>query len=194
MNKFENSISKDELNKKPIIQFQGNIVLVDNYEDEKKAFNDLNNTSILGFDTETKPSFKKGKKNKVALLQLSTNQNAYLFRMHKHIPLLIFDLLENNSIVKVGAAIRDDLIGLQKYNKFKAANFVELQDYVNHFNITDKGLKKLSAIILGARISKSQQTSNWENKTLTEAQLIYAATDAWVCLEIYNKLNSLNNG
>ena len=191
-NKFEPTISKEELYQKPLIHFDGRIHIIDNPVEAKNAIIELKKYKIIGFDTETKPSFKKGIKNKIALLQFATDNDAFLFRIFKYFPQEIIEILESDFITKIGTAIHDDIKGLQKYKRFNPDGFVELQDFVKKFNIENNGLKKLSAIVLGSRISKGQQTSNWENQELSEAQLKYAATDAWICLEIYNKLNSFN--
>ena len=174
-NKFEPTISKEELYQKPLIHFDGRIHIIDNPVEAKNAIIEL-----------------KGIKNKIALLQFATDNDAFLFRIFKYFPQEIIEILESDFITKIGTAIHDDIKGLQKYKRFNPDGFVELQDFVKKFNIENNGLKKLSAIVLGSRISKGQQTSNWENQELSEAQLKYAATDAWICLEIYNKLNSFN--
>ncbi|MFC2086757.1 3'-5' exonuclease [Bacteroidota bacterium] len=193
-NSFKNTISNEEINELPLVKFEGNIHIIQDSRVLKKALKILEKKKILGFDTETKPSFKKGKKNNVALLQLSTCKDAYLFRLnYMGLPEELACFLENHSIAKVGAAIKDDLKELQHLRKFEANNFIDLQKFVKDFGIENNGLKKMSAIILHKRISKSQQTSNWENNPLTQAQINYAATDAWICFEIYNKLISMNN-
>jgi ribonuclease D len=122
-------------------------------------------------------------------LQLSTENDAFLFRLNRiDLTPEIKNLLQDETITKVGAAIKDDLKGLKELSDFNPGGFVELQDYVKAFDIQPNGLKKIAAIVLGIRISKSQQVSNWENPSLTESQLLYAATDAWVCGAIYDKL------
>lgn len=183
------SISKEELNELPVSAFMGKIVLVEQESDVKKAIHFLNNQQRLGFDTETRPTFKKGRMNKVALLQLSTDDTAFLFRLNKMgLSKDLTGVLSNPCIVKTGVAIKDDLKDLRALTDFEPAGFVELQEKVKEFEIENFGLKKLSGLLLGFRISKAQQTSNWEAEQLTEAQLKYAATDAWVSLGIYNKL------
>ncbi len=190
--KYVETITKEEINKLPIKSFEGEIIVIDTPGDEKLVVEELMREKVLGFDTETKPSFKKGvsNQNKVALLQLSTSTKAYLFRLNK-IPLSneIAGILSNKNIKKVGVALNDDVKVLQHLNNFKPSSFVELSEYVNQFNIVNNGLKKLAGIVLEVKISKAQQLSNWEKDILTEGQLRYAATDAWACLEIYNKLN-----
>jgi len=152
----------------------------------------IQNINIFGFDTETRPSFKKGRLNKTALVQLATSDIAFLFRINlTGIPDLLVEILENSDIIKVGVALRHDLISLQKIRSFSPGGFIDLQQHVEQFGIRDKGLRKLTANILGLRLVKGQQTSNWESKTLIQTQLEYAATDAWVCYEMYNKLSRI---
>ena len=177
----------DEL---PLIQFEGQITLIESKEDYQSSVDYLSKQKILGFDTETKPAFKKGTYNEVALLQLSTEDRAFLFRLNKiGLPNGLKNILENADIQKIGVAIRDDIKALQKLNHFKPGGFIELQDHVKDFGIQDFSLKKLSAIVLGYRISKSQRITNWEAPDLSEAQQIYAATDAWISHRIFESLN-----
>jgi ribonuclease D len=151
-----------------------------------EAVNYLKNQPILGFDTETRPTFKKGQNHQVALLQLSTADEAFLFRtnMIGLTPGLI-KILSTPSILKIGAAIRDDIKILQRIAPFKPYGFVELQELVKSYGIENFSLKKLAAIVQGVRISKSQRLSNWESHVLSEQQQIYAATDAWISYLIY---------
>lgn len=189
---FQKSITKEEVNQMPLQAFEGEIVLVDRLEDVQEAVQFLEQFPILGFDTETRPSFKKGKVNDVALLQLAADSRTFLFRINKiGLPQELITLLSNDSIVKVGAAIKDDVRGLQKLQDFDANGFLELQNYVSKFGIESFSLKKLSAIVLNFRISKRQQVSNWEAEELSTGQLRYAATDAWVSLKIFEKLKSV---
>ncbi len=187
---FKESISKEELIDLPLRHFEGDIVLVDSKNKLKMAIEDLSSHSIIGFDTETKPSFKKGVVNKVALLQLSTKTRAYLFRINRiGLPLEVTELLSNESIIKPGVAIRDDIKGLQEIMNFVPGGFVELQDQAKEMGIQNFSLKKLTAIACGFRISKGQQLTNWEAQELTDAQQIYAATDAWAALEIFENFS-----
>jgi ribonuclease D len=187
---FRESIDKEELAELPLIQFEGKISLVESKEDYLASIEYLSQQTMLGFDTETKPAFKKGVIYEVALLQLATNDHAFLFRLNKiGLPNSLKSILENPEIQKIGVAIRDDIKGLQKLNQFKPGGFIELQEHVKEYGIQDFSLKKLSAIVLGYRISKSQRITNWEAPELTEAQQIYAATDAWVSHRIYQSLN-----
>jgi ribonuclease D len=189
---FPTNINVESIAALPLGQFGGRIIMVDNLESLHGALKMLHGHMILGFDTETKPTFKKGRTHNVAMLQLSNHDTCYIFRLNK-IGLCdeLVHLLSNPSIIKVGLSLKDDFRELSKMRIFKPAGFVDLQSYVEKFGIQDKSLKKLTAMILGIRISKSQQTSNWEAERLSESQLIYAATDAWACIEIYKKLREL---
>jgi len=186
---FEKSISTEDLVNFPLTAFEKDIHVVENKEQIESAVNYLKLQTVLGFDTETKPCFKKGQKNEVALLQLATNDKAFLFRLNK----IRFDgsirrILADSTIIKVGVAIKDDLNTLKKKSNFEPQSFVDLQEMVKKYGIQSFSLQKLSAIVLGLRISKSKRLSNWEAEILNEAQLKYAATDAWVAHEIYIKL------
>ncbi|MFW5978633.1 MAG: 3'-5' exonuclease [Bacteroidia bacterium] len=193
MMKFKKSITNEEIKKLPRKVFDGDIFLIDNQKKLDIAIPLIKKYDKLGFDTEAKPSFKKGKVNKTALLQLATNDKAFLFRLnHIGFPDELVNILSDNSILKIGLAIKDDLRDLKKAKPFKPGNFIDLQDLAQDLDIQNTGLKKLSAIVLEGRISKSQRLSNWENNILTPAQLKYAATDAWICYELYNKLTESN--
>lgn len=183
---FKESITKEELTDLPLRWFEGEIVVVDSIAQVDSAVKLLQNETIIGFDTETKPSFKRGVNNQVALLQLSTKSHAFLFRLNKiGLPDKIKALLANPNIIKPGVAIHDDIKILKNLSDFKPAGFVELQEHAKEMGINNFSLKKLTAIVCGFRISKGQQLSNWEADVLTESQQIYAATDAWAALEIY---------
>ena len=185
---FRENISKEALADLPLSMFGGDIIVVDDYQKMLKAIDYLSAFSVIGFDTETKPSFKRGQINTVALLQLSTADRAFLFRLQKiGLPPKIRSLLSDDSIQKVGVAIRDDIKALQRLEYFRPHGFVELQDEVKGFGIQDFSLKKIAGIVLGVRISKSQRLTNWEAE-LTLAQQTYAATDAWIAYEIYQSL------
>ena len=173
----------------PVLSFPGIINIIDHPADFEKIKPALLKENILGFDTETKPSFKKGRYHQVALLQLATRDQAFLFRLNKvHLPEFVIEILEDKDIIKIGVALKDDLNGLNKVVPFEPNGFIDLQQFVKQFGIEDNGLKKLVANVLGFRISKKSQTSNWEQKELTREQLEYAATDAWVCRQMYEAL------
>ena len=185
------SISTEELGKLEYASFPGRIHVIDSVGAEfNRAIAYLRSQKIIGFDTETRPCFGPNQpRYGVSLLQLSGPEKAYLFRvkdmgMHRR----LCNLLADKRIIKVGAAIHDDIRGLQKLRDFQADGFVDLQKIVADYGIRDKSVKKMTAIILGFRISKTQQLSHWEAETLSEPQCKYAATDAWVCREMYLKL------
>ena len=188
---FRISITPEEIEKMELQAFPGTIHVISHPGIEfSKALAYLKKQEILGFDTESKPVFSPGvHHNGVALLQLSGAEHAYLFRIQKlGMRRRLCSILANPSIIKVGAASADDVHGLQHYTQFKPAGFVDLQKEVWQWGIRDKSVKKMAAIILGVKVSKSQQLSNWEAETLNEAQKKYAATDAWICREMYLKL------
>jgi len=186
---YKENITVEELAEHELSWFKGEIVLVDNLKTFYEIFPKLLRTDLLGFDTETRPTFRKGRKNAVSLIQLSTEDLACLFRINKiGIPDELADLLSDPSIIKTGVAVHDDIKFLKSVRKFNPEGFIDLQTLVKDFGIQSSGLKKLTAIVLGFRISKRQQVTDWEAEQLTEAQQIYAATDAWVCYQIYKKL------
>ena len=187
---FKESITREELTDLPLRWFDGEIVIVDNMEKMLRAVEILSKAKVVGFDTETKPAFKKGVFNKVALLQLSVKDRAFLFRINRiGLPKEICKILANPKIIKPGVAINDDIKALNKIQPFIPNGFVELQENAKTLGITDFSLKKLAAITCGFRISKGQQLSNWEADVLSEAQQIYAATDAWAALEIFENIS-----
>lgn len=188
---FRNSIKPEEVETMPIGLFPGKIEVIDEAGkamDEAVAY--LSSQEMIGFDTETRPVFSPNQKhNGVALLQLSGPERAFLFRVQKTgIPKNLADLLGNPKVLKIGAASHDDVRGLQRLTPFPEKGYVDLQKIGWQWGITDKSVKKMAGIILGVKISKTQQLSNWEAETLTQAQQNYAATDAWVCREMYLKL------
>jgi len=188
-NKYQENITVEELAGCELSWFKGEIVLVDNLKTFYEVFPRLLGSDLLGFDTETKPNFKKGRKNAVSLIQLSTGDLACLFRINKiGFPDELIKLLSDPSVIKAGVAVHDDIRFLKGVKKFTPEGFIDLQHLVKDHGIVSSGLKKLTAIVLGFRISKRQQVTDWEAAQLTEAQLIYAATDAWVCHQIYKKL------
>ena len=191
---YKETISKEELDELPFYSFEGDIVIVDTKDKVRDAEKYLKQFTFLGFDTETRPSFKKGHINQVALLQLSTGERAFLFRLDRQeLHRKIVSILADPGILKAGIAIRDDIKALQTKKKFVPAGFIELQDEAKNRGINCFSLKKLSGVVLGLRISKAQQLSNWEANELTEAQLRYAATDAWVSYKIFEHFNNGHN-
>ena len=186
---FDERIDKKKLELMPLIVFRGNIHLINNLKEMESAIKILSNENLLGFDTETRPSFKKGESNKVSLLQLSCDSEAFLFRLNKiGFPMQLKELIKNPSIKKIGLAVHDDIKALSDINSFEPKGFVDLAIIARKLGIITTGLRNLSGIILGSKISKKSQLSNWENKELDYNQKLYAATDAWVCREIYCRL------
>ena len=188
---YINSITPQEIEKLEYASFPGKMYVIDSVGAEfNRAITYLRSQKIIGFDTETRPCFSQNQpRYGVALLQLSGPEKAFLFRINKiGMHRRLCNILANPKIIKVGAAVHDDIRGLQKYHEFKPASFVDLQKIVWEWGIKDKAVKKMAAIILGFRISKTQQLSNWEADVLSESQCKYAATDAWVCREMYLKL------
>jgi ribonuclease D len=190
---LENStITRDEINLLPLIKFQGPIHVIDNKKQIEPAIERLMEEPVLGFDTETKPSFKKGVSHSPALIQFSTENEAWLFRIHqKGIHPHILKVLQDEHTLKVGVALHDDIKHLQKVRKFKAAGFVDVASLANDAGILKRGLRNMTGILLGGRLSKSAQLTNWAQATLNENQLAYAATDAWVSLKLYHKFDEL---
>jgi len=188
MNLFD-SITNEAIQKLPLKSFDGKIRVIDTQAQCKEALNLLHAEPFIGFDTETKPTFSKGEYNPTAIIQLCTEAEAFLFRLQK-IPNLsfLFNLMEDPTITKLGISITDDLKDLTKLRPFTPQGFIDLNHIAREIGMKHIGVRKLAALCLDYRISKSQQTSNWENEKLTEAQQKYAATDAWICLAIHRKL------
>lgn len=188
---FAESVTPQEIEKLEYASFPGKIYVIDSVGAEfNRAIAYLRSQKVIGFDTETRPTFTPSQpRYGVALLQLSGPDKAFLFRINKMgMHRRLCNLLASPKILKIGAAIHDDIRGLQKHRDFVAGGFVDLQKIVWEWGIRDKSVKKMAAIILGIRISKTQQLSNWEAETLNEGQCKYAATDAWVCREMYLRL------
>ena len=188
---FKESITPEEIESLDLISFPGEIkIITEEGPQFDAAVQDLASSRIIGFDTETKPVFQPhAPRCHTALLQLSNEDTSYLFRLHTlGLPDALADILASGSITKVGAAVADDVRGLQHYNRFEAARFMDLQRFAESYGIKDKSVKKLAGIILGRRVSKAQQLSNWEASSLSFPQQLYAATDAWICLVMYKRL------
>jgi ribonuclease D len=182
-------LTNKDLDKLPMVQFEKEIVVVDTAEKLQQAVEEMSTASQLGFDTETRPSFKRGVSYSVSLLQLSVDNKAWLIRLNKiGMTKDLTSLLESKEILKIGVAIRDDIKGLQKQLPFTPANFIDLQVVAKERGLEDFSLKKLAAHVMGVKISKRQRLSNWEADHLSLAQQRYAATDAWVSLQIYKGL------
>ena len=185
-------ISKEQLAALPEIRFPGKVVLVDSAAKARDALIYLNKLAQIGFDTETRPSFRKDQHYKVSLVQLSTYDECFLFRL-KMIGSLdgLARLFENPAIQKIGLSVKDDFHSLQRlpeFKEFKPEGFVELQTYVKQFRIADNSLQKIYGVVFNEKISKTQRLTNWEAPSLTPSQQSYAALDAWACLKLYNHL------
>jgi ribonuclease D len=183
------TISHDEINALPLKAFMGEILLITKATQLPDVFAEIQQHTVVGFDTETKPAFVKGQVFKVALLQLAIPGKVFLIRLNlTGLSPEITDFFENENVIKAGVGLRDDIKILHKLEKFTPAGFAELSTMARETGLEVESVKKLTALLLGFRISKGAQTSNWEAEQLTEKQIVYAATDAWVCLEIYKKL------
>ncbi|MDA9764826.1 MAG: 3'-5' exonuclease domain-containing protein 2 [Opitutales bacterium] len=190
---LENStITREEINALPLMRFEGPIHVIDQKNQVQAAVERLLQEKVLGFDTETKPSFKKGVSYPPALIQFATQEEAWLFRINgKGIHKSILDLLQAEATVKVGVALHDDIKHLQKVRKFNPSGFMDVASVANDAGILKRGLRNMTGILLGGRLSKSAQLTNWAQSTLTPNQLAYAATDAWVSLKLYLKFQEL---
>lgn len=183
------SITAEEINNLPLRTFEGKTFVVSNPDQLSKIVREIESHEVVGFDTETRPSFKKGQMYQVSLLQLAIPGKVFLIRLnHTGVTEDLAGLFSNPRIIKAGVGIRDDLKALQKLRPFEPANCYDLSTLAKEAGLQVESVKKLTALLLGFRISKSAQTSNWEVVTFTQKQIEYAATDAWVCLMLYHKL------
>ena len=182
------SFDKKTVNSLPRALFPGKVIVIDKAEDTDAAVDFLLQQDILGVDTETRPSFSKGHHYQVSLLQVSCRDTCYLFRLHlTGMTPAIIRFLEDKKVPKIGLSWHDDLLQLHRRCEFKAGYFVELQDVAKNFGIKDMSLQKLYANLFHLKISKAQRLSNWEAHELREAQCLYAATDAWCCINLYEE-------
>ena len=193
MKQIRNTITKAEIATMPKVLFEGRIFVIYTEADADKAVEYLKTQQIVGVDTETRPSFKRGTTHKVALLQIATADTCFLFRLNRiGMPASLQDFLMSDTL-KIGLSLKDDFMMLRRRKNMHAeeGNWIELQDYVGRFGIEDRSLQKIYANLFGQKISKNQRLSNWEAETLTEGQMKYAATDAWACVEIYRCLSEM---
>jgi ribonuclease D len=194
---FPKQITKEEVNELPLKKYEGRVSVITEADALAGAIQLIREHDVLGFDTETKPAFRKGVRHMVSLLQIAIPDLVYLIRLnHLGFTRELSDLFGDPQIKKVGISIRDDLKHMEQLSSkhhipFVPDNIVELNEVASELGVENAGVKKLTGIFMKFRVSKSQQTSNWENLQLTEKQIRYAATDAWVCLEIYNRLQTL---
>lgn len=183
---------KKLISKLPKVEFKGRIQVVIDEAESEKAVNLLLTSPLLGVDTETRPSFKKGRQNIVALLQVANEDICFLFRLNQiGLSPSIVRLLEDTTVPKVGLSLHDDILSLSKRGQFKPGFFIDLQHHVSELGIEDLSLQKLYANFFHKKISKAQQLSNWEADILTDKQKIYAATDAWACIMIYKEYQKM---
>ena len=189
---YIHSITKEEISTLPVEEFPGRIIVIDTLKDTEKALFYLSQFNKVGFDTETRPNFKKGCNHKISLMQISTDEVCFLFRLNKiDIPPLLADFLASEQILKIGVSLKDDFWAIRRRKEIELANFFDLQRYVGQFGIEDVSLQKIYAILFKKKITKGQRLSNWEAAEFTEAQKKYAALDAWACLKIYNQLTEI---
>ena len=195
MKQIKKTITKAEIAAMPKVLFPGRIFVIYTESEAEKAVAYLKEQRIVGVDTETRPSFKRGTTHKVALLQISTQDTCFLFRLNRiGMPDSLQEFLMSDTL-KIGLSLKDDFNSLRKREDVHPdrGNWIELQDYVGRFGIADRSLQKIFANLFGQKISKSQRLSNWEAEVLSEGQKLYAATDAWACVEIYNCLSELES-
>lgn len=193
MKQIKNTITKAEIAGMPKVQFVGRVFVIYTEADTDRAVEYLKTQELVGVDTETRPSFRKGTTHKVALMQIATSDTCFLFRLNRiGMPQSLQDFLMSDTL-KIGLSLKDDFMMLRRRKDVHAeeGNWIELQDYVGRFGIEDRSLQKIYANLFGQKISKSQRLSNWEAETLTESQIHYAATDAWACVEIYRCLEEM---
>ncbi|MDL2310075.1 3'-5' exonuclease domain-containing protein 2 [Parabacteroides sp. OttesenSCG-928-B22] len=189
---YAHTISKDEIAALEIEEFSGRIILITNEKDCDKAVDYLQHFDMVGFDTETRPSFRKGQRYMISLMQISTEDACFLFRLNRiGIPTSLENFLKSEDILKIGLSLRDDFGAIRKRTAVTPMRFLDLQNYVGQFGIEEASLQKIYAILFGKKISKGQRLTNWDAEILTEPQQKYAALDAWACLKIYKKLNSV---
>lgn len=186
---YRKTIGVDEMGGFPAFVYDGEVVVVEEMAKVEEAVRYLEAYACLGFDTETRPAFRKGEYHAVSLLQLAVHERVYLFRLNKcGFPASLKRLLASDKILKIGVGIRDDIKALQRLSGFVPAAFLDLQTFVEAYGIEEKSFSKLMAIIFQVKISKRQRTSNWELPQLTEQQIRYASTDAWGALKMYCEL------
>ncbi|MCC5919732.1 MAG: 3'-5' exonuclease domain-containing protein 2 [Cyclobacteriaceae bacterium] len=191
---FQEKISKEEVRELPIIRFEGPIDVIDHPAKAIEVIRkEILQHRFLGFDTETRPSFRKGNSYALSLVQISSLDKSWLFRVKKcGWPGALIQLMESSAHLKIGVSLRDDLKEVRQSSRSQPKGFIDMNDIAAELSIQNQGARNLSGIFLGYRISKSQQTTNWDREQLTEPQLRYAATDAWICLKMFDTL--MNKG
>ena len=192
MKTIYNRLDKEYIKDLPLVSFPGKIITVNSEREADKAVPFLLSKDILGVDTETRPSFKKGQQHKVSLLQVATEDICFLFRLN-YIGMVtpVISLLSNTDVPMVGLSWHDDLAALQKRMEFKPGLFIDIQEIIGDIGIEDKSLQKLYANIFKQKISKRQRLTNWDADVLSDKQMSYAATDAWACVRLYKEILKL---
>ena len=192
MKKIYDKFDKSMINSLPLVTFPGKIIVVLNEYEAERAVEYLLSCDVLGVDTETRPTFRKGNNHKVALLQVATRKECFLFRLnHLGLPKSLLRLLSNKQVPMVGLSWHDDLMSLHRREQFEPGWFIDIQDIIGNLGIVDKSLQKLYANLFGEKISKRQRLTNWEADVLTERQKEYAAIDAWACIKLYDEIMNL---
>jgi ribonuclease D len=188
---YAHKITREEINELDTRKFEGRIHVIDTKSKLRDALQEINKRSMLGFDTESRPSFKKGLIHEVSLFQFADSFDAWLIRVNRvGLSTGLKEVLQNGDLIKIGAGLNDDMKRIRELDSINPDGFIDLQRFVENYDIESKSLKKMTAIILGFKISKSQQLSNWNADEYSDAQKVYAATDAWVCHEMYRKLTA----
>lgn len=192
MKKIYDKFDKSIINSLPLVTFPGKIIVVLNEYEADRAVEYLLSCDVLGVDTETRPAFRKGNNHKVALLQVATRKECFLFRLnHLGLPKSLLRLLSNKQVPMVGLSWHDDLMSLHRREQFEPGLFIDIQDIIGNLGIVDKSLQKLYANLFGEKISKRQRLTNWEADVLTDRQKEYAAIDAWACIKLYDEIMNL---
>lgn len=192
MKKIYDKFDKSIINSLPLVTFPGKIIVVLNEYEAERAVEYLLTCDVLGVDTETRPAFRKGNNHKVALLQVATRKECFLFRLnHLGLPKSLLRLLSNKQVPMIGLSWHDDLMSLHRREQFEPGWFIDIQDIIGNLGIVDKSLQKLYANLFGEKISKRQRLTNWEADVLTERQKEYAAIDAWACIKLYDEIMNL---
>jgi ribonuclease D len=187
-------ITKEEINALPLTAYEGKVNVIDSDDKLKEVLPALRKEKVLGFDTESRPSFKKGQNYPASLIQLGGEKEIWLFQIHKlDSKEALWKILSNRQVIKTGVAIQDDIKKLQDVLDFTPAGFIEIAELTQKAGILNTGLRSLAGLLMGIRISKRAQVSNWARSTLTDAQIQYAATDAWISRELYCKMKKLKN-
>ena len=192
MKKIYDKFDKSIINSLPLVTFPGKIIVVLNEYEADRAVEYLLSCDVLGVDTETRPAFRKGNNHKVALLQVATRKECFLFRLnHLGLPKSLLRLLSNKQVPMVGLSWHDDLMSLHRREQFEPGWFIDIQDIIGNLGIVDKSLQKLYANLFGEKISERQRLTNWEADVLTDRQKEYAAIDAWACIKLYDEIMNL---